>query len=68
MLKKLGNKLLVIHKEIQPVIHQEFQPVITTQIQPVIYQKIQPVIFSEGYPNIEETILQLSSQKIMRLD
>ena len=63
MLKKLGNKLLVIHKEIQPVIHQNIQPVITSQVQAVIHKKIQPVIFSEGHPNIEETILQLNLSK-----
>ena len=63
MLKKLGNKLLVIHKEIQPVINQKIQPIITSQIQPVINQKIQPVIFSEGHPNIEEAILQLNLSK-----
>ena len=70
MLKKLGNKLLVIHKEIQPVINQQIQPVITTEIQPVINQQIQPVIFSEGYPNIEEAILQLnlSKNKEIRLE
>ena len=58
--KRLGNKLLVIHKEIQPIIHQEFQPVITTEIQPVINEEIQPVVFSEMDPNIEETIQQLN--------
>ena len=71
MLKKLGNKLFVIHKQIQPIIHQEItpiitkqiQPVITTQVQAVIHKKIQPVIFSEGHPNIEETILQLNLSK-----
>ena len=63
MLKKVGNKLLVIHKEIQPVIHQIIQPIITTQVQPVINEKIQPIIFSEGYPNIEEAILKLKLQK-----
>ena len=63
MLKKLGNKLLVIHKEIQPIIHQDIQPVITKEIQPVINEKIQPVIFSEGHPNIEEAILQLNLSK-----
>ena len=63
MLKKLGNKLLVIHKEIQPIIHQEIQPIVTTQIQPIINEKIQPVIFSEGDPNIEEAILQLKQPK-----
>ena len=70
MLKKLGNKLLVIHREIQPIVHQNIQPVITTQVQPVINQQIQPVIFSEGYPNIEEAILQLnlSKNKEIRLE
>jgi hypothetical protein len=57
---RVGNKLLVIHKEIQPIIHQEFQPVITTEIQPVINEEIQPVVFSEMDPNIEETIQQLN--------
>ena len=63
MLKKLGNKLIVIHKEIQPIIHQNIQPIITCQIQPIIQEKIQPVIFSEGDPNIEEAILQLKLPK-----
>ena len=63
MIKKLGNKLLIIHKEIQPIIHQDIQPVITTQIQPIIHREIQPVIFSEGHPNIEEAILQLNLSK-----
>ena len=63
MLKKLGNKLLVIHKQLQPIIHQEITPVITTEIQLVINEEIQPVIFSEGHPNIEEEILQLNLSK-----
>lgn len=63
MLKKLGNKLLVIHKEIQPIIIEEIAPVITTSLQPVINEIIQPVIFSEGHPNIEEAILQLNLSK-----
>ena len=63
MLKKLGNKLFVIHKQIQPIIHQEIIPIITKEIQPVITEEIQPVIFSEGHPNIEEEILQLNLSK-----
>ena len=68
MLKKLGNKLFVIHKQIQPIIHQEIIPIITKEIQPVITEEIQPVIFSEGHPNIEEEILQLNCQKIKKLE
>ena len=63
MLKKLGNKLFVIHKQIQPIIHQEITPIIVKEIQPVITEEIQPVIFSEGHPNIEEEILQLNLSK-----